>query len=149
MKTNRPVYAGDPKELELVAQEILDVKNYLRELSRQLIRIERLIKAALPPDEKRATPTPRQELKRDGACQMIDRLKERAIEGLQIEDELRRMTVKNELVPLARELGLTNAKLPPKDELVGLIATRLRQGAIVARGFRETFEEARARPRSG
>lgn len=147
MKTNKPLYNGDPRELELVAQEIQDVKNYLRELSRQLVRIERLIKAALPPDEKRATPKPRQDLKRDSARQMIERLKEQAIEGLQIEDELRRMKVKNELTVLARELGLTNARLPPKDELVGLIATRLRQGAIVARGFREAFRDHEERPR--
>lgn len=147
MKTNKPVDAGDPKELEIVAEELLNVKNNLRELSRQLIRIERLIQVALPPDKKRATPAPRQGLKRDGARQTIDRLREQAIEGLQIEDELRRMTVKNELVPLARELGLTNAKLPPKDGLVRLIGTRIRQGAIVARGFRNAFRDHEERPR--
>jgi len=147
MKTNKPVDAGDPKELEIVAEELLNVKNNLRELSRQLIRIERLIQAALPPDEKRAIPAPRQDLKRDGASQMIERLREQAIEGLQIEDELRRMTVKNELVPLARELGLTNAKLPPKDGLVRLIGTRIRQSAIVARGFRDAVRDHEARPR--
>ena len=46
------------------------------------------------------------------------------------------MTVKNELAVLARELGMTNTKLPPKDELVRRISTRLRQKASVASGFR-------------
>ena len=147
MKANRFTRAADPNELSLVARELLDVKENLRELSRQLVRIERLMQAALPPEEKSAAPNRRQKLDDGAARRAIDSLKEKAIEGTPIEDELRRMTVKNELVVIASELGLTNTKLPPKDGLVRLIATRIRQSAIVARGFRSAYEEKEARPR--
>lgn len=55
------------------------------------------------------------------------------------------MTVKNELAVLARELGLTNTKLPAKDDLVRRIATRIRQGSIVTRGLPDTVGEKEAR----
>lgn len=135
------------RELELLALELSDVKEALHEISRQVRRIERRVDAALPQASKRTEPVRRVKLDDSVARQTITRMREDAVNGLRIEDELRRMTVKNELVPLARELGLTNAKLPPKDGLVRLIATRIRQGAIVARGFRDAVRDHEARPR--
>lgn len=135
------------QELELLALELSDIREALRDLSRQVLRIERRVDAALPRSEKQAKPVRRAKLEDNAALQTLARMKEDAIKGLRIEDELRRMTVKNELAVLARELGLTNTKLPPKDALVRLIATRIRQGAIVARGFREAFRDHEERPR--
>lgn len=135
------------QELELLALELADIKETLRDLSKQVLRIERRVDAALPRPGKQAKPMRRAKLEDSAARQTLARMKEDAIKGLRIEDELRRMTVKNELVVLARELGLTNTRLPPKDGLVRLIATRIRQGAIVARGFREGFRDHEARPR--
>ena len=135
------------QELEMLAAELSDVKNAVRELSRQVLRIERRVHAALPQENRPVKPARRTKLDDGAVRRTIDSLKEKAIEGTPIEDELRRMTVKSELAVIASELGLTNTKLPPKDGLVRLIATRIRQSAIVARGFRSAYEEKEARPR--
>lgn len=129
-----------------MAREILDVKENLRELSRQLIRIERLMQAALPREDRLPKPKSLRKMEEQAARRLIDRLTEEAVGGTPIEAELRRMTVKNELAVLARTLGLTNRKLPPKDQLVSLVATRLRQSALVTRGFREAAGETSAHP---
>lgn len=135
------------QELELLALELSDVTEALREISRRVRRIERRVDTVLPRASRRTEPNRRVKLDDGVARQTITRMKEDAVNGLRIEDELRRMTVKNELAVLARELGLTNTKLPPKDDLVRLIATRIRQSAIVARGFRDAFRDHEARPR--
>ena len=133
------------EELELLALEVSDVKETLREMSRQILRIERRVNAALPRSNDAPSSPGRPKLDTESARRTISRLKERAGNGGQIEGDLRRMTVKNELAVLARELGLTNTKLPAKDDLVRRIATRIRQGSIVTRGLPDTVGEKEAR----
>ncbi len=59
------------------------------------------------------------------------------------------MSVKNELAVLARPLGMTNTRLPPKDDLVQRISTRLRQSAVVARGMYGALHEQQESHESG
>ena len=108
MDVDEDVPAENSDELEFLALEISEFKNVLREMSRQVSRIERRVKAA---------------------------------GGEQIESELRRMTVKKELAILARNLGMTNTRLPPKDDLVRRISTRLRQRASVVSGIHGSLQE--------
>ena len=141
MKPDGDGRAEDRNELEYLALELSEVKGVLRELSQQLLRIERRLRAALPPPDKPAQPARGKRIDEDAARRLIDRLTERAGAGERIESELRRMTVKGELTALARNLGMTNARLPPKDDLVRRISTRLRQGASVAGGIQEGARE--------
>ncbi len=141
MRPDDDIRAEDRNELEYLALELSEVKGVLRELSQQLLRIERRLRAALPPPDKSAQPARGKRIDEDAARRLIDRLTERAGAGERIESELRRMTVKGELTALARSLGMTNARLPPKDDLVRRISTRLRQGASVASGIQEGARE--------
>ena len=141
MSLDKEICARDHNDLELLALEISEVRSALRELSQQVLRIERRVRAALPPPEKPTRIKRRQRLDGSAARRTIGRLTKRAKYGEQIEVELRDMTVKDELAVLARELGMTNTKLPPKDDLVRRISTRLRQGASVSSGIREGIEE--------
>jgi hypothetical protein len=138
----------DQGEILLLVKELADVKEVLRESSRQLLRIERRVKAAFPtaapPDRVgRSTAKKKQRLDELLARQVIDDLKVRASKGEQIEIELRGYLVKPDLQILARMLGMTNAKLPPKDELVRRISTRLRQSVAVTAGFHEEAVNAK------
>lgn len=142
---NKGIFTGNQEGLELLALELSEVKAILRELSQQVLRIERRVKLALPPPEKATKSNHYQQLDETAAHRIIDRLTERAKEGEQIESELRNMTVKNELTALARVLGMTNTKLPPKDDLIRRISTRLRQSAFVASGIREGVQESNER----
>ena len=141
MRPDGDIRAEDRNELERLALELSEVKGVLRELSQQLLRIERRLRTALPPPDKSAQPARGKRIDEDAARRLIDRLTERAGAGERIESELRRMTVKGELTALARNLGMTNARLPPKDDLVRRISTRLRQGASVAGGIQEGARE--------
>ena len=141
MSIDKKIYAGNQDELELMALELSELKGILRELSQQVLRIERRVKAALPAPQKQSKSNPRQRLDESTARRTISRLRERARDGEQIESELRDMTVKNELAVMARELGMTNAKLPPKDDLVRRISTRLRQSASVVSSIHEGVRE--------
>jgi hypothetical protein len=76
-------------------------------------------------------------LDEQSAEQVIAGLKERVAKGEQIEPELKGYLVKPNLQMVARSLGMTNTKLPPKNELVRRIATRIRQSVSVTRGFHE------------
>jgi hypothetical protein len=71
------------------------------------------------------------------ARNVIAHLKRQVAKGEQIETELKRYLVKPDLQMVARILGMTNAKLPPKDQLVRQISTRLRQSVSVTAGFHE------------
>lgn len=123
-------------ELEMLVLELSEVKGALRELSQQILRIERRVKAALPPSRQpKQTPSSRQHVDGNAAHRIIGQLTEHAKNGEPVERELRQMSVKGELCVLARELGMTNTKLPPKDELVRRISSRLRQRAAVAVGI--------------
>lgn len=124
------------EELELLALEVSEVKDVLRELSQQVLRIERRVQAALPPaSKKKARTGGNQKVTDADAWRIIDGLTKSAQQGEQIEKELRKMTVKGGVAVLAKALGLTNAKLPPKDELIRRVSTRLRQRASVENGI--------------
>ena len=142
MNSDKKICAKDGDELEYLALELSDVKGVLRELSQQVLRIERRVQAALPPTEKPDRRGRAKRIDEDAARRIVERLTERARKGEQIESELRSMTVKGELAALARNLGMTNAKLPPKDDLVRRISTRLRQSASVASAIREGARES-------
>lgn len=129
-------------ELELIALEVSEVKSALRELSQQVLRIERQLKAVLPAPKIVPKAVVKKRLNGGAAAQIIERLTDAARRGEQIENQLRQMTVKNELAALARELGMTNTKLPPKDELIRRISTRIRQKASVVGGIRESLRKA-------
>ena len=136
MKPDTPSSTDSRKEIELLAQEVSELRNALRELSRQILRIERRIWSVLPRSKQSARPSLGKHSEEHFAVSVINRLTESAKEGREIENDLRQMTVKPELVKVARELGMTNTKLPPKDDLVRRISTRIRQKASLARGIR-------------
>lgn len=124
------------EELELLALEVSEVKDVLRELSQQVLRVDRRVQAALPPaSKKRARTSGRPKVTDADAWRIIDNLTKSAQQGGQIEEELQKMTVKGGVAVLARALGLTNSKLPPKDELIRRVSTRLRQRAAVENGI--------------
>jgi|SRR5271163_1659578 len=128
-------------DILLFLEELAGVKELLRESSRQLVRIERRVKAAFPGVNAtqsrtvRPVSSGRSRLDEVSALAVIDDLKAKASKGEQIEAKLRDYSVKPELQIIARILGMTNAKLPPKDELVKRISTRLRQSVSVAAGM--------------
>ena len=136
MKSNN-TFPEPGEELKLLTLELSEVKNILRELSQQILRVERRVRVALPSSQKPPGSNSLKQLDKSAASSTINDLTERAKKGEQIEDELRHMTVKNGLAMLARELGMTNTKLPPKDELIRRISTRIRQRAHVVYGIRE------------
>lgn len=140
MKTKEGMTSQRQEDLELLALEISEAKSILREVSQQMSRIERRVRAALPSSGS-PRKRPRERLDANSVRIVISRLTECARGGKQIENELRRMTVKDELAILARELGMTNTKLPPKDDLIRRISTRLRQRASVESGIREAAQE--------
>lgn len=136
MNKEKNIWHDQQNDLESLALEISEIKNILRELSQQILRIDRRVRVVLPSPEKfvdKKSARPRLEAK--SACAIVSRLTKHARDGEQIEDELRRMNVKDELSILARELGMTNTKLPPKHDLVRRIATRIRQRASVEIGI--------------
>lgn len=135
------IYPEPGEELKLLALELSKVKNILQELSQQMLRIERRVRVALSPSQKPTNSNSLRRFDKSTASSTIDDLTERAKKGEQIEDELRGMTVKNGLAVLARELGMTNTKLPPKDELIRRLSTRIRQQASVEYGIREGVRE--------
>lgn len=135
------MYPQKREDLELLALELSEVKSILRELSQQVLRVERRVKVALPPSQKPTNSNSLRKLDNSAVSSTINDLTERAKKGEQIENELRGMTVKNGLAVLARELGMTNTKLPPKDELIRRLSTRIRQQASVEYGIREGVRE--------
>ncbi len=143
MSIEKEVYSDNQNELELIMLELAEVKGILRELSQQVLRIERRTRFALPASHKVSKPAPRDRLNESAARRTINRLRERARCGEQIENDLRNVTVKNELAVMSRELGMTNTKLPPKDDLVRRISTRLRQSVSVVSSIHEGIREDR------
>ena len=140
MKSNN-TFPEPGEELKLLALELAKVKNILHELSQQMLRIERRVRVALSSYQKPPGSNSLKQLDKSAVSSAISQLTERAKKGEQIEDELRGMTVKNGLAVLARELGMTNTKLPPKDELIRRLSTRIRQQASVEYGIREGVRE--------
>jgi hypothetical protein len=128
---------ADQEAILLLSDDIAEVKALLREASQQLLRIERRLKAALP-QRAPVSKKPRQQIDEQEAREVINQLKERVLRGEQIESRLRGFSVRPELQRIARVLGMTNTKLPPKDELIRRISTRLRQGVSVTSAISET-----------
>jgi hypothetical protein len=134
---------ADKEEVQLLVQELTSIKEIIREASRQLARIERRIRAAFPSvaseirGRERARSNKGPHLNEQSAQGVIAALKASATKGEQIENLLRDYSVRPDLQMVARALGMTNAKLPPKDELVRRISTRIRQSVSVAAGFQE------------
>lgn len=135
MNRDKNIWHEQRDELKLLAQEISEIKIILREVSQQISRIDRRVRAALPPPRQPAIKNTPKRLEEKKAPVIISRLTKCARDGEQIEDELRRMNVKDELSVLARELGMTNTKLPPKNDLVRRISTRIRQRASIKIGI--------------
>ena len=106
---------------ESLLAEISELRDVVRMLSQQLLRIERRIRVALPKSETHGKAPRRTQ---QSPAELIQALTEDAKAGADIEKHLRRMTMKHELATLARQLGMTNTQLPPKDRLVPRIAAR-------------------------
>lgn len=140
MSQEKKIWNEQQDELELLAQEISEVKCILREVSQQISRIDRRVRAALPSSESLVGKTPPKCLETKETHTIVTELTKRAGAGEQIEHALTRMNVKGELSVLARELGMTNKKLPPKHDLVRRISTRIRQRASVQAGIHEGAE---------
>lgn len=146
----------NPKKIEILAGEVTALKDILVDVTQQVRRIERRIDLALPedskaksrksPSDKNARATNPQTLSEAKVEQLISRLKEQIIAGQDIHSELRGMTVKYELTPIARYFGMTNTALPPKDELVPNIVTRIRQSVMVGENVRNMSRVAEDKP---
>ncbi len=52
MTLDKNICTGHEEELELLTLELSEVKSILRELSQQLLRIERRVRAVLPPPKE-------------------------------------------------------------------------------------------------
>ena len=125
-------------DIRSLLEELGAVKEILRELSRQLLRMERRVRVAIPATAG-ASPNrmKRPHLNEQTARQILEKLKERVSKGEQVEAQLREYSVKPDLQTFAKLLGMTNTKLPPKDELVRRISTRLRQAVSVTSRIHE------------
>jgi hypothetical protein len=133
----------------VLLKELSDIKEILREISRELLRIERRVKAAFPGSAAvgrngRSSARKKPKLDEQSARELLNTLKDRVSNGEQIETELRGYLVKPDLQMLARILGMTNAKLPPKDQLVSRISTRLRQSVSVTRGIYQAASSSKS-----
>lgn len=149
MSSNLPTPTQD--DVRSLLEELGAVKEIIREVSRQLLRMERRVRAAIPDTAGasadrigRSDSGKRPHLNEQAARQVIENLKERLSKGEQVETQLRDYSVKPDLQTFARILGMTNTKLPPKDELVRRISTRLRQSVSVTTGI---HDDARDKPR--
>jgi len=136
---------GDKVEyVQRLAGEVADLKGVLQDISQQVRRIERRIDLVLPEAVKakrkpgaQASQEKPQTLSETQARRTIDRLTDELRNGKSIQAELRDMTMKHGLTPIARVLGMTNTALPPKTELVGRIITRLRQSVMLTENIRK------------
>ena len=126
-------------EIRSLLEELRTVKEILGEVSRQLLRMERRVRAAVPSPNRigQAGSRKRPHLNEETARQVIEKLKETVSKGGQVETQLRDYSVKPDLQTFAKLLGMTNTKLPPKDELVRRISARLRQAVLVTSRIHE------------
>lgn len=151
---------GDKMEyVQKLADEVTDLKNVLVGLTQQVRRIERRIDLILP--EKRnvksgGTSAGRARhsekapaMSETQARQTIDRFTQCLIDNKPIDAELRAMTMKHELTPIARAFGMTNTALPPKTELIMNIITRLRQSVMLTDNIRKMGRVAEEEKRFG
>jgi hypothetical protein len=138
MSDNLP---DDADDIRSMLDEIGAIKEILRDLSRQLLRIERRVKASFQSNARlsadQGAGRKERSLNEQSAGQVIEKLKEKVSKGEQVETQLKQYSVKPDLQIIARLLGMTNTKLPPKDELIRRISTRLRQSVSVITGIRD------------
>ena len=141
---NNDLSKQDQEDLFFLLEELSEVNETLRDISHKVLRIERRVKAVLPPpqggkrDPKKGGRAVRPaKMDEQTARQLIGQLKESAAKGEQIERQLRGHPIKPDLQAIARVLGMTNVKLPPKDELIRRISSRLRQSVAVSTGIRD------------
>ena len=149
MKTDS--FLGDKAEyIEKLAAEVANFKGVLQDISQQMRRIERRIDFALPEGKRtkghkasaagknnsEKPPTMSEVEARKTIDQLTNRL-ESGESAESIQSELRDMTMKRGLTPIAREFGMTNTKLPPKSELILNIITRLRQSVMLTENIRK------------
>ncbi len=135
------------KYVERLAGEIADLKGVLQDISQQVRRIERRIDLVLPEGKSTKKRTmvstidnrsmKTKTMSENKARKTIEELKGDLCKGKSIKSELRNMTVKQGLLPIARELGMTNKALPPKTELVVKIITRLQQSVMLTEHIRK------------
>ncbi|MDD9799761.1 MAG: hypothetical protein OXU29_04795 [Gammaproteobacteria bacterium] len=139
--TTKNLIGNQPGDVNRLATEVAELKGILGDISQQVRRIERRVEAVLPsasnrPRKVRAVGGVLRAKKypmttETDARRLLTELEKDMRRGNSIEPVLRKMTVKNELTAIARALGMTNAKLPPKTELIGRIVTRLRQSIML------------------
>jgi len=129
--------SGEPDDIRALRQEIEALREVVQEVARQLLRIERRVRAAIPGAVGRRpkTGTNRPHVIEQTIPKIIEELKSKIQRDEQIDGQLRQYLVKPELEALARNLGIAGAKLPPKDELIRRISARLRQSVLVAAGI--------------
>ena len=135
------------KSVRKLAAEVAELRGVLQDLTQQARRIERRIDFVLPEKSRKKTANKIsvnradqdnvRKLGEDVARKTIDDMTEQLRNGKSIESELRNMTVKHGLTPIARELGMTNTALPPKTELIMRIITRLRQTVMLTENIRK------------
>lgn len=125
----------DLQRMGVIAQELAELKDIMREVSSRVRRVERRVESVLAPPATAFRARMQQLRTLEETHRLIDHLIERAGADEQIEDELGNYSVKGGLAEVARELGLANTRLPPRDDLIPIIATRLREIAHVRRPF--------------
>jgi hypothetical protein len=119
--------------LAALTHELREIKDLLKDISRELSRIERRAEVVFPkaPKGTRSKTAP---LDEEAARALVAHLTEKVGRGEDVDPTLRGYKVKPDLQAIASILGMTNAKLPPKAELVQRISTRLRQSSSVKHG---------------
>jgi len=148
-------FIGDrPDDVKRLATEVADLKSVLEGMLQQVRRVERRIDLALPEAAKAKRGAGNGAAKNAAmgvrqARQTIDRLTEALRDKQPIQTELRGMTVKHQLQPIARELGIADAPLPAKMELVARIMTRLRQRIMLTENARAVSQVAEEKGRFG
>ena len=135
------------KHIEKLADEIADLKGILQDISQQVRRIERRVDLVLPEVQRKKSEKASKggdsrtvkahKMSEVEAHQTIEKLKQSLYKNKSIQSELRNMTVKHGLTPIARVLGMTNTALPPKAELILNIITRLRQSVMLTENIRK------------
>ena len=149
---------GRTDSVTRLAKEVTDLKGVLQDISQQIRRIERRIDYVLPHEKRsqtrkasngvKKTPT----MSETNTRETIERMKQHLYDEkpvAEIQSELRKMNVKRELTPIAREFGMTNAALPPKDELIMRIITRIQQSVMLTENIRKMPRVAEEEKRFG
>lgn len=149
-------FIGDrPDDVKRLASEVADLKSVLEGMLQQVRRVERRIDLVLPEGAKAKRGKTGNDAAKNSALnasqarQTIDRLTEELRDKKPVQTELRGMTMKHQLQPIARELGMTGAPFPAKTELIARIITRLRQSIMLTENTREISHVAEEKGRFG